>query len=54
VPPHVAYVDELVGSALTPGEQAQLAGLLRKVRDTVNPEAAIVTPEASRPEPAPG
>jgi DNA-binding MarR family transcriptional regulator len=45
VPPHVAYVDELVGSALSADEQAQLAVLLRKLRDRVNPEAATVTPE---------
>ena len=52
VPPHVAYVDELVGSALSPAEQAQLAGLLRKLRDRVNPDAATVTPEGDEGAPA--
>lgn len=44
VRPHLDHVDEHLTSALTPTEQQQLADLLRKVRDHVNPAAAAAIP----------
>lgn len=43
VGPHLRRIDEIMSSCLTPEEQAELAGLLRRVRDRVNPAAATVT-----------
>jgi MarR family transcriptional regulator, 2-MHQ and catechol-resistance regulon repressor len=40
--PHIRHVERYFTSALTADEQRQLAGLLRKVRDHVNPGAAAV------------
>jgi MarR family 2-MHQ and catechol resistance regulon transcriptional repressor len=40
--PHLQHVERYFTSALAADEQRQLAGLLRKVRDHVNPEAAAV------------
>jgi MarR family 2-MHQ and catechol resistance regulon transcriptional repressor len=44
VRPHLRHVDEHLTGLLSADEQGQLAGLLRKIRDHVNPSAAIVTP----------
>jgi len=44
VGPHLDHVDEHLGTALNAGERAQLADLLRKVRDHVNPAAAAAIP----------
>lgn len=44
VEPHLRHLDENLTGLLSPDEQGQLARLLRKVRDHVNPEAAVVTP----------
>ena len=50
VRPHLDDIDDLVGEALTPGEQDQLASLLRKLRDHVNPDATALTgPGADSP-----
>jgi len=43
VPPHLGHIDDLLAGALTTAERDQLAGLLRKLRDHVNPAAATVT-----------
>ena len=40
VEPHLRHLDEEFVGLLTPEEQAQLASILRKVRDNVNPGAA--------------
>lgn len=40
VPIHLRHLDELLGGALTPADEAVLADLLRRLRDTVNPGAA--------------
>ena len=40
VPVHLRHVEELLGHALTPDDEAALAGVLRKVRDALNPAAA--------------
>lgn len=37
VPSHLAHVEELLGGALSPAEQAALASALRKLRDHVDP-----------------
>jgi MarR family 2-MHQ and catechol resistance regulon transcriptional repressor len=42
--PHLDHVDEHLTSALSADEQAQLASLLRKVRNHVNPAAAAAIP----------
>jgi DNA-binding MarR family transcriptional regulator len=42
--PHLGHVDEILTGALTAGERDQLATLLRKVRDHVNPAAAAAIP----------
>jgi MarR family 2-MHQ and catechol resistance regulon transcriptional repressor len=42
--PHLVHVDEALTAALTTGEREQLAHLLRKVRDHVNPAAAAAIP----------
>ena len=44
VGPHLVHVEEQLTSALSADEQAQLASLLRKVRDHVNPAAATAIP----------
>jgi MarR family transcriptional regulator, 2-MHQ and catechol-resistance regulon repressor len=44
VGPHLDHVEEHLTSVLTAEEQAQLADLLRKVRDHVNPAAAATIP----------
>jgi DNA-binding MarR family transcriptional regulator len=44
VGPHLAHVEAHVTGALDVAEQRQLAALLRKVRDHVNPGAARVPP----------
>jgi DNA-binding MarR family transcriptional regulator len=44
VGPHLRDVDAHLVAPLTEDEQAQLAALLRKVRDHVNPAAATVSP----------
>lgn len=44
VPPHLEHVEEHLTSALSHDEQQQLAALLRKVRDHVNPAAAAAIP----------
>lgn len=43
VRPHLDDIDDLFGEALTPGEQDQLAALLRKLRNHVNPDATALT-----------
>lgn len=40
VPIHLRHLDELLGGALTPADEAVLTDLLRRLRDTVNPGAA--------------
>ncbi|HEX6421439.1 MAG TPA: MarR family winged helix-turn-helix transcriptional regulator [Acidimicrobiales bacterium] len=42
--PHLAHVDEHLTAVLTPDETRQLAALLRKVRDHVNPAAVAAIP----------
>jgi DNA-binding MarR family transcriptional regulator len=54
VPPHLSHIDELLGGALSSAERDQLADLLRKVRDHVNPGAATVTADEGAPPPGPG
>jgi DNA-binding MarR family transcriptional regulator len=44
VGPHLRHVEEHLTGVLAADEQRDLARLLRKVRDHVNPEAAVVTP----------
>jgi len=44
VGPHLAHVEQHLTGVLTVDEQAQLAVLLRKVRDHVNPAAAAAIP----------
>jgi MarR family transcriptional regulator, 2-MHQ and catechol-resistance regulon repressor len=44
VGPHLRDVEEHLTGLLSADEQRDLARLLRKVRDHVNPEAAVVTP----------
>ena len=44
VGPHLDHVDDHLTAALSADEQVQLAGLLRKVRDHVNPAAAAAIP----------
>ncbi len=44
VRPHLVHVDRYLTATLTQHEQAQLAALLRKVRDHVNPAAAAAIP----------
>jgi DNA-binding MarR family transcriptional regulator len=44
VAPHLEHVDEHLTGILDGGEQAQLAALLRKVRDHVNPAAVAAIP----------
>lgn len=44
VGPHLVHVEEHLTIALSADEQAQLASLLRKVRDHVNPAAAAAIP----------
>jgi DNA-binding MarR family transcriptional regulator len=44
VGPHLVHVEEHLTGALSHDEQAQLAGLLRKVRDHVNPSATAAIP----------
>jgi MarR family transcriptional regulator, 2-MHQ and catechol-resistance regulon repressor len=44
VGPHLRHVEEHLTGLLSADEQRDLARLLRKVRDHVNPEAAVVTP----------
>jgi DNA-binding MarR family transcriptional regulator len=44
VGPHLGHVEEHLTGVLTADEQAQLADLLRKVRDHVNPAAAAAIP----------
>lgn len=43
VPVHLQHIEELVGSALGPAELDQLAALLRRLRDAVNPDAATAS-----------
>jgi MarR family 2-MHQ and catechol resistance regulon transcriptional repressor len=43
VGPHLQHLDDHLTAPLTDDEQAQLAALLRKVRDHVNPAAATVS-----------
>jgi DNA-binding MarR family transcriptional regulator len=43
VPVHLRHFDEVVGTALDPGELDALAGLARKLRDAVNPAAAAAS-----------
>ncbi|HEX6568956.1 MAG TPA: MarR family transcriptional regulator [Acidimicrobiales bacterium] len=42
--PHLDHVEEHLTSALTRAEQVELASLLRKVRDRVNPAAVAAIP----------
>lgn len=49
VGPHLGHVEEHLTGLLSADEQRQLAGLLRKLRDHVNPEAATVTPPPDAP-----
>jgi MarR family transcriptional regulator, 2-MHQ and catechol-resistance regulon repressor len=44
VGPHLRDVEEHLTGILSADEQSDLARLLRKVRDHVNPEAAVVSP----------
>ena len=44
VGPHLDHIDTYLTSALSADEQSQLAALLRKVRDHVNPAAAAAIP----------
>ena len=44
VQPHLGHVDRFLTGILSQHEQAQLAVLLRKVRDHVNPAAAAAIP----------
>lgn len=44
VGPHLDHVEEALTGVLTADEQAQLAALLRKVRDHVNPAAVAAIP----------
>lgn len=46
VGPHLRHIEQHLTSRLTADEQRTLAGLLRKVRDHVHPDAAIVTTPA--------
>jgi DNA-binding MarR family transcriptional regulator len=46
VGPHLRHIQEHLTGLLTAGEQQALAGLLRKIRDHVNPDAATVTTPA--------
>ncbi len=43
---HLRHLDENLSGLLSDEEQQQLGRLLRKVRDHVNPRAAVVTPSA--------
>lgn len=54
VRPHLEDIDDLLGEALSADERDQLAALLRKVRDHVNPEAATITGPLPAPTPTPG
>jgi MarR family 2-MHQ and catechol resistance regulon transcriptional repressor len=40
IPAHLRHIEAVVGPVLSPAEMAQLAELLRKLRDAVNPAAA--------------
>lgn len=40
VPVHLRHVDELLGTSLTAGDEDTLTGILRKLRDALNPVAA--------------
>lgn len=42
VPAHLRHIDEVLGSVLDHDELAQLAGLVRKLRDATNPAATQV------------
>jgi DNA-binding MarR family transcriptional regulator len=44
LPSHLDHVDEYLTAVLTPEEQSDLAALLRKVRDHVNPAATAAIP----------
>lgn len=43
VPAHLGHIDEVVGAVLSPAERTQLATILRKLRDAVNPAAAAAS-----------
>jgi MarR family transcriptional regulator, 2-MHQ and catechol-resistance regulon repressor len=43
VPVHLRHIEELLGSALGRAELDELAALLRRVRDAVNPDAAAAS-----------
>lgn len=45
--PHLEHVDECFTGALSPEEQRQLLGLLRKVRDHINPAAVAGIEDAA-------
>lgn len=44
MPEHVRVIDESILAGLTDAERTQLEGLLRRIRDSVHPCAAAVTP----------
>lgn len=44
VGPHLRHLEENLTGLFSADEREQLAGLLRKLRDHVNPSAAVVTP----------
>jgi MarR family 2-MHQ and catechol resistance regulon transcriptional repressor len=52
VGPHLRHLDENLTGILTRDEQVQLAALLRKVRDHVNPGATAVTSGPDEPDDA--
>jgi DNA-binding MarR family transcriptional regulator len=43
VPVHLAHIEELFGSALSPAEEQALSAILRKLRDAANPAAAAAS-----------
>jgi DNA-binding MarR family transcriptional regulator len=50
VGPHLGHLEEHFTGILSADEQRDLSRLLRKVRDHVNPEAAVVTPPPDEDE----
>ena len=43
VPAHLGHIADVVGTVLSPTELAQLAVLMRKLRDALNPTAAAAS-----------
>jgi DNA-binding MarR family transcriptional regulator len=43
VPAHLVHIQELVGGVLSPSELATFSAILRKLRDALNPAAAMAS-----------